>query len=254
MNEKVSIITPCYNGAKYVGETIESVLAQDYTDWEMIIVNDGSSDNSCDIVSSYAAKDPRITLINQPNGGSAKARNNGIEHANGRYIALLDADDLWNPDFLSSQVSFLKEKNAAVVCSSYAHIDADSKVFGKVDVAKPVITLKDMYVMNRIGCLTGLYDAGTYGKVYLREELKSLRDDYAYWIDCVKKTGVAYGNQKVLARYRVLDTSTTGNKKKLIKVQWHFYRDYLHLNPFRASANLVQWGIAGLRKFGNSNV
>ena len=218
MNEKVSIITPCYNGAKYIGETIESVLAQDYKDWEMLIVNDGSSDNSAEVISSYAEKDPRIRLINQPNGGSANARNNGIRQATGRYIALLDADDLWNPDFLSEQLLFLKEKNAAVVCSSYAHIDENSRVFGKVDVAKPVITLKDMYVMNRIGCLTGLYDAGTYGKVYLREELKSLRDDYAYWIDCVKKTGVAYGNQKVLARYRVLGASTTGNKKKLINI------------------------------------
>ena len=249
MNEKVSIITPCYNGAKYIGETIESVLAQDYKDWEMHIVNDGSSDNSAEVISSYAEKDPRIRLINQPNGGSANARNNGIRQATGRYIALLDADDLWNPDFLSEQLLFLKEKNAAVVCSSYAHIDENSKVFGKVDVAKPVITLKDMYVMNRIGCLTGLYDAGTYGKVYLREELKSLRDDYAYWIDCVKKTGVAYGNQKVLARYRVLGSSTTGNKKKLIKVQWRFYREYLHLTPFSACVNLICWGAAGLQKF-----
>ncbi len=249
MNEKVSIITPCYNGAKYIGETIESVQAQNYTDWEMLIVNDGSSDDSEKIVSSYAAKDPRITLINQKNGGSANARNNGIRHATGRYIALLDADDLWNPDFLSSQIAFLKEKNAAVVCSSYAHIDENSQVFGKVDVAKPVITVKDMYVMNRIGCLTGLYDAGTYGKIYLREELKSLRDDYAYWLDCVKKTGVAYGNQKVLARYRVLGSSTTGNKKKLIRVQWRFYREYLQLNPFQALVNLCRWGAAGLKKF-----
>ena len=249
MNEKVSIITPCYNGAKYIGETIESVLAQDYKDWEMLIVNDGSSDNSVEVISSYVEKDPRIRLINQPNGGSANARNNGIRQATGRYIALLDADDLWNPDFLSEQLLFLKEKKAAVVCSSYAHIDENSRAFGKVDVAKPVITLKDMYVMNRIGCLTGLYDAGTYGKVYLREELKSLRDDYAYWIDCVKKTGVAYGNQKVLARYRVLGSSTTGNKKKLIKVQWRFYREYLHLNPFSACVNLICWGAAGLKKF-----
>ncbi|HAP03774.1 MAG TPA: teichuronic acid biosynthesis glycosyl transferase, partial [Lachnospiraceae bacterium] len=95
MNEKVSIITPCYNGAKYIGETIESVLAQDYKDWEMLIVNDGSSDNSAEVISSYAEKDPRIRLINQPNGGSANARNNGIRQATGRYIALLDADDLW---------------------------------------------------------------------------------------------------------------------------------------------------------------
>lgn len=249
MNDKVSIITPCYNGSRYIGETIESVLAQTYTDWEMIIVDDGSKDDSAEIVRGYADRDSRIRLIVQPNGGSANARNHGIREAGGRYIALLDADDLWNPDFLSEQVAFLNEKKAAVVCSSYEHIDGDSRVFGKIDKCMPVIRLKDMYVMNRIGCLTGLYDAGTYGKVYLREELKSLRDDYAYWIDCVAKTGVAYGNQKVLAKYRVLDTSTTGNKKKLIGVQWRFYRTYLHLNPFQSCANLIKWGCAGLRKF-----
>jgi glycosyltransferase involved in cell wall biosynthesis len=249
MNNKVSIITPCYNGARYIGETIESVLAQDYTDWEMIIVNDGSSDNSEEVVNAYVQKDPRIRLINQKNGGSANARNHGIREASGRYICLLDADDLWYPSFLSEQLAFMNEKGAAVVCSSYEHINADSEVFGRVDECMPVITTRDMYVMNRIGCLTGLYDAGTYGKIYLREELNSLRDDYAYWLDCVEKTGLAYGNQKVLAKYRVLDTSTTGDKRKLIRVQWRFYREYLHLNPFAACGNLFRWGLAGLRKF-----
>lgn len=253
MNEKVSVITPCYNGAKYIAETIESVIAQDYTDWEMLVVNDGSTDDSAEIVKSYEKKDQRIRLINQKNAGSAAARNNGIRQASGRYIALLDADDVWESNFLSQQLGFMKQKNAAVVCSDYVHIDADSHVIGKPDRCMPVIRLEDMYVMNRIGCLTGLYDAGKYGKVYLREELKSLRDDYAYWIDCVKKTGMAYGNQKVLARYRVLDSSTTGNKKKLIKVQWNFYRRYLHLSPLRAGINLLRWGTAGLRKFSDTD-
>lgn len=249
MNEKVSIITPCYNGAKYIGETIESVMAQDYEDWEMIIVNDGSSDNSAEVIRQYTAKDPRIRLINQKNGGSANARNHGIREASGRYICLLDADDVWYPSFLSEQLSFMKENNAAVVCSSYEHIDENSHVFGETDHCMPVIRTKDMYVMNRIGCLTGVYDAGTYGKVFLKEELKSLRDDYAYWLECVEKTGVAYGNQKILAKYRVLGSSTTGNKKKLVKVQWRFYREYLHLNPLQACTNIIRWGFAGLRKF-----
>lgn len=249
MNEKVSIITPCYNGARYIAETIESVLAQDYTDWEMIIVNDGSTDDSQQIIEKYASSDDRIISVNQKNGGSANARNHGIRLATGRYICLLDSDDLWYPQFLSEQLAFLHEKNAAVVCASYEHIDGNSQVTGKTDVCMPVIRQKDMYVMNRIGCLTGVYDAGRYGKVFLREELKSLRDDYAYWIDCVARTGIAYGNQKVLAKYRVLDSSTTGNKKKLIRVQWKFYRSYLHLNPLQSCINIVKWGCAGLKKF-----
>ena len=249
MNEKVSIITPCYNGAKYIGETIESVLAQDYKDWEMIIVNDGSSDNSHEVVHEYERKDQRIILIDQENGGSANARNHGIRLAKGRYICLLDADDLWYPSFLSQQIAFIKEKRCSVVCSSYEHIDENSRIIGRVDRCLPVIRLKDMYVMNRIGCLSGLYDAGTYGKVYLNEGLKSLRDDYAYWITCVEKSGTAYGNPKVLAKYRVISTSTTGDKKKLVAVQWRFYRSYLHLNPVRSFINLIRWGLSGLRKF-----
>ena len=118
-NKLVSIITPIYNGAKYVSETIESVLKQTYPHWEMIIVDDGSKDNSAEIIREYVTKDDRIQLIQQPNGGSASARNNGIRRANGRYIALLDADDLWEPTFLESQLALMKEKDAIVVHASY---------------------------------------------------------------------------------------------------------------------------------------
>ena len=107
----VSIITPLYNGEAFVAQTIDSVLAQTYTNWEMIIINDGSKDNSENIVRTYCDLDPRIKLFNQPNGGSAAARNNGIRRAEGRYIALLDADDLWEPFFLESQLALMREHN-----------------------------------------------------------------------------------------------------------------------------------------------
>ena len=103
--------------------------------------------------------------------------------------------------------------------------------------------------MNQIGCLTGLYDASKYGKVYLKEELNSIRDDYAYWYDIVSLENKAYGNPKSLAMYRVLNDSTTGDKKKLIGKQYFFYRRYLKENPLVASVNLVRWGIAGILKF-----
>lgn len=106
-----------------------------------------------------------------------------------------------------------------------------------------------MKVMNYIGCLSGLYDSSKYGKIYLREELKSIRDDYAYWFDVVALEDKAYGNPKILADYRVLDNSTTGNKKKLIKKQYQFYRNYLKENLFEAGINVIRWGIAGVKKF-----
>lgn len=245
----VSIITPCYNGSKYVAETIESVLAQTYQNWEMLIVDDGSKDNSAEIIRNYAEKDTRIRLIQQPNGGSANARNHGIREAQGQYIALLDADDLWKPDFLAEQIAFMKEKNTLCVYSSYERIDENSNKCLSPLVCRPSVTYKDMLVRNYIGCLTGLYDCSKNGKIYLHEELKSIRDDYAYWLDVVKVSGIAYGNQKVLARYRVLKNSTTGKKKKLVKAQYKFYRNYLKLNPFVSFANTIRWGIAGLINF-----
>ena len=111
----VSIVTPVYNGAKYVCETIDSVLRQTYANWEMIVVDDGSKDNSAEIINEYVRRDKRIVLLRQANGGSASARNNGIRNAKGQYIALLDADDLWEPDFLESQLALMKRKSAIVV-------------------------------------------------------------------------------------------------------------------------------------------
>ncbi len=245
----VSIITPCYNGSKYIGETIDSVLAQTYSEWEMIIVDDGSKDNSAEIVQGYIEKDSRIKLIQQANAGSAAARNNGIRQANGQYIALLDADDLWDANFLEEQIRFMKEKDTVCVYCSYRCINESSAEILNPVMCKPMITDKDMMVTNYIGCLSGLYDTKKYGKIYLREELKSIRDDYAYWVDIVKLENKAYGNQKILASYRVLANSTTGNKKKMIKKQYQFYRKHLKLGVVRSSINLVRWGLMGLKKY-----
>ena len=126
----VSIITPMYKGAAFVGETIESVLAQDYENWEMIIVDDCSPDDGAGIavVESYANKDSRIKLIaSKENRGSSGARNIALQTASGDYIAFLDSDDLWSPTFLSSQLQFIKDKEAAIVFSSYRRIDENTK-------------------------------------------------------------------------------------------------------------------------------
>lgn len=243
----VSIITPCYNGEKYISQTIRSVLEQTYENWEMIIVDDGSSDGSADIIRSFA--DPRITLLQQENSGSAAARNAGIRAARGRYLALLDADDLWEPEFLKDQLAFIESNNAACVCCAYRCIDESGKEVHPPVIPKEVITVKDMLVRNHIGCLTGLYDTSRHGKVFLDESLKSIRDDYAFWLDIVQKSGVAYGNPRCLARYRMFENSTTGNKRKLIGKQYDFYRNYLKLSVPKSLLNLLRWGIAGLKKY-----
>lgn len=248
-NGLVSIITPCYNGSKYVAETIESVIAQTYKEWEMIIIDDGSKDNSADIIESYCQKDNRIRLIKQPNGGSANARNHGIREAEGQYIALLDSDDLWEPNFLEDQINYMNENRTLCVYSSYKRINEESAEILSPLICKKSVTYHDMMIRNYIGCLSGLYDCSVHGKIYLHEELKSIRDDYAYWLDVVKVSGTAYGNSKVLAKYRVMQNSTTGNKSKLIMKQYKFYRTYLKLSPIVSFLHTVQWGVAGLINF-----
>jgi glycosyltransferase involved in cell wall biosynthesis len=245
----VSIITPIYNGERYIGETIESVLKQNYENWEILIIDDGSVDHSFEIAKNFEKSDARIHVFHQENKGSAAARNYGIRNAKGKIIALLDADDIWEPDFLEKQVKFMKEKNASCAFCAYKKIDENSKeIFHPTRIMKEV-RIKDMRVMNRIGCLTGLYDTTKYGKVYLHEDLKSLRDDYAYWYDVISRTGISYGNPEVLAKYRVMSGTTTGKKSKLIRVQYNFYRNYIHESRIEAVINLIRWAIAGIIKF-----
>lgn len=245
----VSIITPMYNGERFIAETIKSVISQTYPYWEMLIVDDGSKDHGAEIVKEYALNDSRIKLFHQANAGSAVARNNGIQNASGRYIALLDADDLWDPNFLESQIELMNKNNAVVVCASYRRIDEYANEILRPQKVKKEISIKNMQMTNHIGCLSGLYDTKKFGKVYLKEELKSIRDDYAYWLDIVKLAGKAYGNQNIIASYRVLKNSTTGNKKKLIKPQFLFYYKYQKLGLLRSLCYTFYWGISGFLKF-----
>ena len=143
----------------------------------------------------------------------------------------------------------MKAKSAICVCCAYSKIDASSKEILRPEKPLNVIREEDMMVMNRIGCLSGLYDSEKYGKIYLREDLRSIRDDYAYWIDIVKLEGVAYGNPEIVAKYRILNDSTTGNKKKLIKKQYAFYRKYLKQSFIQSSINVLRWGFSGIIKF-----
>ena len=245
----VSIITPLYNGEAFVAQTIDSVIAQTYTNWEMIIINDGSKDNSENIVKTYCELDSRIKLFSQPNAGSAAARNNGIRRANGRYIALLDADDLWEPFFLESQLALMKEHNAMLVYGAHKRIDANNNECLKPFVPPKCVTYTDLLKTCSITCLTGLYDTSKYGKIYLHEEFKSLRDDYIYWLEIIKKTGIAWGNQNIIGSYRILGNSVSRNKKKVIKPQFMVYYKVEKLGLIKSLYYLANWAIMGFLKY-----
>lgn len=252
VEDLVSVITPCYNGEKYIAETIESVISQTYNKWEMIIIDDGSTDKSAEVVSKYMAQDKRIQLLRQRNAGSAAARNTGIRQAKGQYIALLDADDIWLPKFLTRQIDFIKQKNAVCVFCSVAFINSDSKEILKPRICKKLVTVKDMSRLDYIPCLTGLYDISRHGKIYLHEEMKSFKDDYAYFYEIVKLENSAYGNQKILAKYRIRSDSITSNKKQIIHniyKQYLFYRNFLKQNFICSLFHTMLYVLRGIIKY-----
>jgi len=245
----ISIVTPMYNGEKFVSQTIESVLAQTYRNWEMVIVDDGSKDNSAAIVANYAEKDSRIRLIQQSNSGSAAARNHALREANGRYICFLDADDLWDSQFLEKQFDFLQQQDAALVYCSYRRIDVNGQEILKPFIVPPKVNYKGLLKTCSISCLTAMFDKTKIGEIYFNESLKSMRDDFVFWLTILKRIDNAYGNPDVLASYRVFTASTTGNKKKVMKPQFMVYYHVEKLGLLRSVYYFVHWAINGFFKY-----
>ena len=246
--EKVSIIVPMYNAEKFIGKTIESVLAQTYQNWEMLIMNDVSTDNSLAIVSMYAKKDERIKIVNtEKNVGVVKGRNFLIVLASGKYIAFLDADDYWHNEKLEKQIKFMKEKNASISCTEYTRVKENEEKINDV-IIKEEISYNDMLKNNYLGCLTVIYDAKKIGKRYFKELEKN--EDYVLWLEIVKDVNTIYGLKENLAYYRVLDNSRSSNKVKTAKVRWEIYRKIEKLSLLKSIYYFLHYAIRAVLKNG----
>lgn len=221
MNNLVSIITPSHNTGRFIGETIESVLAQTYTDWEMIIVDDCSDDNTDSVVASYS--DPRIRYMkNTKNSGAAVTRNKALAATRGRWIAFLDSDDVWYPDKLRRQIDFMRKNGYYFSYSKYGKMDENSRPSGLVSAGPAVITKRGMYDYCWPGCLTVMYDSEKIGRIQIADIPKN--NDYAIWINAIKKAD-CYLLPEVLALYRVRKGSiSSSGYMNLIKhhyILWH---------------------------------
>ena len=246
--EKVSIIVPMYNAEKFIGKTIESVLAQTYQNWEMLIMNDVSTDNSLAIVSLYAKKDERIKIVNtEKNVGVVKGRNFLIDLASGKYIAFLDADDYWHNEKLEKQIKFMKEKNASISCTEYTRVKENEEKINDV-IIKEEISYNDMLKNNYLGCLTVMYDTEKIGKRYFKELEKN--EDYVLWLEIVKDVNTIYGLKENLAYYRVLDNSRSSNKVKTAKVRWEIYRKIEKLSLLKSIYYFLHYAIRAVLKNG----
>lgn len=247
MHELVTVVTANYNAAKFVAETIDSVFAQTYRNWEMIIVDDCSSDNGAEIIETYLEKDGRIRLIRlEENGGPAVARNRAIEEAKGRYIAFLDSDDLWMPDKLEKQIAFMKEKSAVFSYGAYDLIDEEGNALGHFEVPQKQ-NYSQLLKTCPIGCLTAIYDTRKLGKVAM--PLIRKRQDYGLWLKLLKRTEYAYGLNETLAVYRVRKNSVSSNKFKAARYQWKIYRDVEKMGRFKSLYYFTHYALNGIRKY-----
>ena len=225
---------------------MESVLAQTYENWELLVIDDGSSDNGYNIVKEYSDNDKRIKLLeNEKNSGVTKTRNKGIEASDGRYIAFLDSDDMWHKEKLEKQLNFMNNKNTAISCTAYARVDRAGNE-KKVIHVKEEITYNMLLKTNMMGCLTVIYDTEKTGKRYFTEAEKS--EDYILWLSMVRDIKMAYGLDEPLAYYRVLDNSRSSNKLKVVKFQWKIYRKYEKLSLFKTIYCFIFYILEGTKK------
>lgn len=225
--ELVSIIMPAYNSARFIGESINSVLAQTYTNWELLIVDDCSKDSTAEIVAAFS--DPRIHYQrNVNNMGAAETRNQALKRAQGRYIAFLDSDDLWEPEKLKKQIAFMEKNGYAFTFSDYRIMKENGTWTGKI-LHMPASLSYHQYLRNTaIGCLTVVIDRLKTGD-FLMPNIKSSHD-MALWLLIMKRGFRAYATPECLASYRLVSTSNTAKKYKAAQDVWRVYRNVEHLS------------------------
>ena len=236
----VSIIMPTYNCGKYIEETINSVLNQTYSNWELIIVDDCSKDNTEEVVKKI--KDKRIKYHKlDKNSGAAVARTEAMKIAKGNYMAFLDSDDLWYEDKLSKQIKYMEDNNYSFTCTAYEQIDEESKSLNKVIKTKKKANYNRILLDCPVGNSTVMYDVDKLGKFEVPNIRK--RNDDALWLQIIKKAKYIYGMDDILMKYRIRSNSISSNKLSLIKYHWQLYREIEHLSVIRSVFHICYWGV-----------
>lgn len=248
---QISIVVPVYNAEKYIEKTIDMVRRQTFTDWELILVEDCSKDNSAVVLKRITdeLQDSRIRVIyKEQNEGAAKARNTGIEAVNGRYLAFLDADDVWMENKLMDELAFMKEKQAAFVFTAYEFGDEEGNGTGKIVEVPKTLTYKKALSRTVIFTSTTLFDLSVLGKDLVKmPDVPS--EDSATWWQILREGYVAYGYQKVTTIYRRPPKSLSSNKGKAIQRIWYLYRNVEKLSFFTSAVCFVGWAFrATLRR------
>ena len=250
MDKKVSIIVPVYNVEKFITQTIDSVRRQTYENWELLLVLDGCTDGTPQVIEQYCAqvKDERIRVIRQPrNMGAAQARNRGVAEATGRYIAYLDSDDLWRKDKLEKQLAFMEEKAAAFSFTGYEFADEDGKGLGKIVRVPTVMEYKDALKNTTIFTTTVIFDTQTIDRKLLEmPQIKS--EDTALWWKVLRNGYLAYGLDENLALYRRAGRSLSSNKLEAIRRIWNLYRKAEGLSVVKSAYYFCYWAVRAVKR------
>lgn len=248
----VSVIMPVYNSEKFLEVATNSVINQTYKNWELILIDDCSTDTTQIIISHLQSRDSRIRSARlESNSGAAIARNEAVKLAKGQYLAFLDSDDYWYPKKLSKQIEFMKNNGYYFSCTNYDKINENGESLNQViKVIKREYNYMDI-LKNNPGNSTVIYDANKIGKVYIPDIKK--RNDYVMWLSVIKKTDALYGLDETLASHRVRKGSLSYKKIELVKYQWHVYRKIERLSLMMSTYLIVYMFLKIIsRKFNKS--
>ncbi|MBA6353594.1 glycosyltransferase family 2 protein [Colwellia sp. BRX9-1] len=246
MIPETTIITPIYNAEEFLEETLQSILDQSYSHWESILINDNSTDKSLNIANKFVALDSRFKIINNKvSGGAAKARNSGIEIAEGRFIAFLDSDDIWAKDKLEKQIKYMKINAVGFTYTNYSQFG--DVVNSNVNILAPKkLTYSQLVKANYIGCLTVVYDVLEFGKFYF--PLTKKRHDFALWLSMLKQFDYAYNVDESLANYRVHGNSLSSNKKDAFQSYFYILHNIEGINKITSICYTVRFSLLSIIK------
>lgn len=233
-NELISIVLPTYNSSKYISITIESILSQDYLDWELIITDDCSTDNTLSILEEFALKDRRIKIYKlKVNSGAAAARNNSLKYCNSKFICFIDSDDSWNYNKLTYQLNFMKKTSSPISFTSYKLINEMGEDLNRIIKTKKRVNYSSYLKNTIIGMSTSMVNTSITGPI-LFKNIRTRQDTYL-WITLLRRGFIAYGIEKSLASYRVRNDSISSNKIKAAKQVWRLYYDFEDLGFIKSS-------------------
>jgi len=231
------VITPVFNALEFLPATLHSVQNQTLPDWEHILIDDNSTDGSLDLIAQAAAADPRLRLLQtRRQGGPSKARNVGLECARARYVAFLDADDLWLPEKLQRCIAWMKSTNYSFIYHDYRHVSRDGEKTGALVKGPDRLDLPALHSRRGIGCLTVVVDRQQLPDFKFPSERDGWNEDFIAWLHIVRNGHVGHRLPEDLGRYRLLDTSRNGNRLASAMACWHIYRNESKL-PFGLALN-----------------